>query len=109
MHNATRLNRTCAANGRLLQTEKPLTPIDATFTAVLGQGERPVPADAVWGSFSGATAVSTTAVQPPSWSQLVYFILGVDVKPPFTLQRGDIYRSASVVEATSDVHPSPWP
>lgn len=30
-HNATRLMRTCAADGTILQPEKPLTPIDASY------------------------------------------------------------------------------
>ena len=86
-HNATRLHQTCASTGRILQTEKPLTPIDATFSAVLINGSenvRAVPAAAVWGSFSGGT--SSVANQ---FGQLVYHILAVDAEPLFSLLRRD--------------------
>ena len=88
-HNATRLRQTCRADGRILQPEKPLTPIDATFQAVLNGsgggsgGVRSVPAAAIWGTFSGAKA---PAVDPPwttatGFSQLTYHILAVDAEP----------------------------
>jgi hypothetical protein len=100
-HNATRLKRTCAANGRILQTEKPLTPIDATFQAVL-DGARAVPAAAVWGTYSGALktkgaggASSAAASGDASVDITTYHILGVDVnatKPEgFALLREDLY------------------
>ena len=109
-HNATRLRQTCSADGRILQPEKPLTPIDATFQAVLngsgGSGVRSVPAAAIWGTFSGAKAPAT------GFAQLTYHILAVDAEPQLELLRGDIYKPLA---ATFSKHGGdsgqgvPWP
>lgn len=51
-HNTTRIMRSCTADGRILQPEKPLTPIDATFLETLPAVSRGLNASAVWTSFS---------------------------------------------------------
>lgn len=74
-HNSTRLMRTCAADGTILQPSRPMTPIDASFFEVLAPTERQLHAAAVWSTFSkAADTVDAGAIQ--------YHILGVDVKPP---------------------------
>ena len=102
-HNSTRLRRTCAANGRLLQTEKPLTPIDATFSAIFngsGSTRRGVPAAAIWGSFSGGTGLKVS-----QFGQLVYHILAVDAEPRFSLLRRDLYQPISTSASSSGTAP----
>ena len=46
-HNATRIMRTCAADGTILPPERPMTPIDATYRKVLPHAERQLTAAAV--------------------------------------------------------------
>jgi hypothetical protein len=53
-HNATRIMRTCSAAGTILQPEKPMTPIDASYRQVLSSEERQLRAAAVWATYSKA-------------------------------------------------------
>jgi len=71
-HNATRLRRTCGADGRILGTARPLTPVDATYYAMIG-GPRPIDAAALW------SANSHPAGGAGAPSQLSWHVLGVDV------------------------------
>ena len=91
--NQTVVMATCTAAGGLLQPDKPLTAIDATF-AKAGQDPRGAPnghcksawdsgADggAVWGSFSRLTGTKATT----------HYVLAINVSRPFLLQRRDLW------------------
>ena len=69
-HNTTRLMRTCAADGTILQPERPMTPIDATYRQVISDSERQLNSAAVWSTYSHAQSAAGAAQ---------YHILGVDV------------------------------
>ena len=90
-HNATRLMRTCAADGTLLQPERPITPIDATFRQVTSPSERQLNSAAVWSTFSHPRSTGDT----PIYYQ--YHILGVDVRPS----------AGTVPVFASDMYPVP--
>jgi hypothetical protein len=75
-HNATRLMRTCAADGTLLQPDRPMTPIDAAFRQAVSPAERQLGSAAVWSTYS-QSGDSHAAQSAPSPAQ--YHILGVNV------------------------------
>eukprot|EP01052_Picozoa_sp_SAG31_P005511 SAG31_NODE_243_length_19342_cov_12.906459_14_plen_297_part_00 len=86
-HNTTRLMRTCDAAGNILQPNKPMTPIDATYRAILSTTERPIPAAAVWQTYSHADGLDGDL------ASYQYHLLGVDVKNTSELpvMRDDFY------------------
>lgn len=74
-HNVTRLMRTCSADGRILQPNRPMTPIDASFRQVVSSSERQLNSAAIWSTCSGAAPALPNGKQTTSQ----YHILGVDV------------------------------
>ena len=85
-HNKTRLMRTCDADGTILQPNKPMTPIDATYRAILSASERPIPAAAVWQTYSHADGLDGDL------GSYQYHLLGVDVKSDeLPVMRDDFY------------------
>jgi hypothetical protein len=107
-HNATRLMRTCTADGTILQPERPMTPIDATYRAVLSPAERQLNSAAVWSSFSCA-AESTASASTCSPAQ--FHVLGVDVNSESTIPvfASDMYPTprTGCLFAVRDWHRSP--
>ena len=92
-HNVTRLLRTCAADGTILQPERPMTPIDATFRQVLSSSERQLRSGAVWSTFSQSHSQSSTETTAPAQ----YHILGVDVNAT----------AGAVPVLATDMYPTP--
>ena len=72
-HNTTRIMRTCAQDGTILQPERPLVPIDATYRQALSASERQLGAAAIWATYSRAAG----KYQHPG--QYQYHVIGVDV------------------------------
>ena len=91
-HNATRILRTCAADGTILQPERPMTPIDATYRQAVSPSERQLGSAAIWSTFSRPAARGSAPAQ--------YHILGVDVDTTGTHEDG-------VPVFASDVYPTP--
>jgi hypothetical protein len=90
-HNATRLLRTCAADGTILQPERPLTPIDATFRQVLSPAERQLSSAAVWSTYSQSHDSSSPHSRG---TPAQYHILAVDVNAtagPVPVFAADMY------------------
>lgn len=98
---------TCDAAGRLLQPDRPLLAIDATFARV-GQDERGAPngqCKSTWMSAADGGAVWASVTELP-WgadrsqvngndrgvrSQTTHFVLGINVSRPFVLSRSDLW------------------
>ena len=76
-HNTARIMRTCAADGTILQPERPMLPIDATYRQALSTSERQLNAAAVWSTYSRAEEAEAAQTKASSAAQ--YHILGVDV------------------------------
>jgi hypothetical protein len=88
--------RTCAADGTILQPERPLLPIDATYRQAVSPSERRLDAAAVWVTYShAATAEPAPKLMPPAQ----YHILGVDVDTES--------HSGPVPVFASDLYPAP--
>jgi hypothetical protein len=94
-HNSTRLRRTCAADGTILQPERPMTPIDATFRQALSPAERQLSSAAVWSTFSQPrNTTSGDSLPHCQGTSKQYHILAVDVNAtagPVSVFAADMY------------------
>lgn len=98
---------TCDAAGRLLQPDRPLLAIDATFARV-GQDERGAPngqCKSTWMSAADGGAVWASVTELPKGadrphgggddrdvsSQITHFVLGINVSRSFVLSRSDLW------------------
>eukprot|EP00937_MAST-01D_sp_MAST-1D-sp2_P001128 g1128.t1 len=83
-HNATRLRRTCAADGTILMPDRPLVPIDATYRQAVSSDERQLRSAAVWSTRSSSS--SSSRASPPlttastGGARMQYHVLAVDVQ-----------------------------
>ena len=103
-HNATRLRRSCGADGRILGTARPLTPIDATYRAMVG-GARLIDAAALWSANSHPVGGASSAGAPGN--QLSWHVLGVDVNvSSLAVLRDDLYPAPAPAQllAVRDFH-----
>ena len=100
-HNVTRIMRTCAADGTILQPERPMTPIDATYRMVLSHAERQLTTAAVWSTYSQSSAATTASADvgapAPMAPPAQYHILGVDVAA----------KASTIAVFASDMYPLP--
>ena len=108
-HNATRIFRTCAADGTILQPERPMMPIDAVYRQAVSSAERQLDAAAVWSTYSQSRLANIPVPQqhvPASTSPSTptqYHVLGINVSSGIQLQKGNV----SVAVFASDMYPAP--
>jgi hypothetical protein len=105
--NATLVMSTCDSAGRLLQPDKPFTPIDATF-ARAGQDSRGAPngrCKSAWMSKADNGAIWSSFTQlggddPATTPAVTHYILAINVSRPWVLRRADLWppaRASSVI------------
>ena len=99
-HNATRIMRTCSADGTILQPERPMTPIDATYRQAVSRSERQLDSAAIWSTFSRAAGPAARGSAAAAAAPAQYHIIGVDVDTTGT-------HKGTVPVFASDVYPTP--
>ena len=82
--NTTLVRRCVAADGRILQPDKPATAVDSMFSQ--GVGPQTAPPGPVWAT-STSFARSGGAVSPLVW----HYLLSVDVSSPWNVSGRDLY------------------
>ena len=83
----------CDSGGRLLQPDRPLLAIDATFCKS-GQEPRGAPNGHVkssWMSLADGGAIWSSLAQPDGGQATAHFVLAVNVSRPWVLQRADVF------------------